>query len=280
MCLSSHLLGGLRELALLREEDNQRNEHGGHRNEEREVDTLVEGQDIVGAELRQVSAVVGGGKHRVCHRLGELLRHSAVSKILVAEGRHVRVVNKVVNLKPPLAQHGSHEGSNHATDVDEHVENLETAVALVLGLGQSSGTFLGGLGLEVVVHLTDESLQVAFEQTVTKSDEEQSRASEDEDAPPATRAVGDDAFSVLAEQRDSHTHITEGHDDQAPLDGAVVVLGAVGDDTANEAQHIDAEVEHRVDDTSGGIGQAELRHDEQQQDGVHDVVAETLTHVT
>ena len=198
----------------------------------------------------------------------------------MAELRKLGVIGQAVDTEPPLAEQRGHEGGDEAADIDEYVEDLETAVALVLGLGQSGGTFLGSLGLEVVVHLTDESLQVALEQTITKSDEQQGHTSENEDAPPFSIAINDEAVGILAEQRDGHAHITEGHDDQAPLDGAVVVLGAVGDDTANETQHVDAEVEHRVDDTGGGIGQAELRHDEQQQDGVHDVVAETLTHVT
>ena len=113
----------------------------------------------------------GGVNHGAVHILGEFLRNLTIGHILVAQYRHVGVIDKVVDFQPPCTNQRSHERSDYTTDVDKHVENLETAVAFVFGLSQGFGTFLGGFGFEVVVHLTYQSLQVALEQTVTEGDE-------------------------------------------------------------------------------------------------------------
>ena len=56
-------------------------------------------------------------------------------------------------------------------------------------------------------------------------------------------------------------------------------MGFVGDGTAYEAEQVDAGVEERVDKSAGLLGESEFRTEEEDQDGVHDVVAESLAHV-
>ena len=54
---------------------------------------------------------------------------------------------------------------------------------------------------------------------------------------------------------------------------------AVGDDTAYETQHIDGSEEHGSNEAALSVGQTELGTKEKSQYGIHNVVAETLSHV-
>ena len=81
------------------------------------------------------------------------------------------------------------------------------------------------------------------------------------------------------EDGNGQDNVAHGHDNQAVDDGALVVLRAVGDDTADKAQDVDAGVEERVYERACLAGEAEFRAEEQNEDGVHDVIAETLAHV-
>ena len=79
--------------------------------------------------------------------------------------------------------------------VDEYVENLEARVAAALGQFQLFGTLLGGFGLEVVVELAHDGLQIAFEKTVAEGYHEEGEAGEDKyprDA--ARRTFGEDRY--------------------------------------------------------------------------------------
>ena len=126
--------------------------------------------NVVGTELYW-GGEHGWINHRVVHGLGEFLSYLTVSHVLVTQSWHIGIIDKLVNFQPPSAYQRCHERSDHTSDVDEHVENLETAIAFVFGFCQCFGTFLGSFGFEIVVHLTYQSLQVAFEQTVTEGDE-------------------------------------------------------------------------------------------------------------
>ena len=167
----------------------------------------------------------------------------------MAEGGQLGIVEQAVLSEPPLAQIGGDEGRHQTADIDKHIEYLETAVAAALHGGQRLGPVFGGLSLHIVVHLSHDGLQVALEETIAEGDEEEGQAGEGQQ-PRGVLCGGHDG--------DGEEHIAQGHDDKAGADGALVVLRAVGDDTAHEAQHIDAGVEHRVDDTAGGIAQTEL----------------------
>ena len=98
----------------------------------------------------------------------------------MAQTREVGIVNQVLGLQIPVTDDGSHKRGDHTTNVDEHVEDLEAAVALFLGSSQCLRAFLGCFGLEVVIQLTHNGLQVAFEETITTGDEQQGDYSKDE----------------------------------------------------------------------------------------------------
>ena len=255
--LSSLFLGWLREFVLVDQENDQRNSHCDNRCDEREVDTLVENSNVVRAECSRVSENITVLQHSG-HGLCELLSLLTVCKELVAQARHISIIDKVMRLQPPLAEERGDERGEETTNVDKDVENLETRVATFLGLFESLGAFLGGLFLELVVQFADNSLQIAFEQTVTERDEQQSHTSDSQDGGPTSTAVQNGTVSILAEQRDSHHHIADSHDNETPLDGLVVVLCSVSDDTANQTQDIDSEIEYGIDDTGRAVRQAKL----------------------
>ena len=221
------------------------------------MDTLVEDGDVVGAESSGVSENITF-LHHSRHGLCELLGCLTISEELVAQTGHISVIDKVMRLQPPFAEERGDERSEETTDVDEDVENLEAGVAAILSLCECLGTLLGSLFFELIVQFADDGLQVALEQTVTEGDEQQSHTGDNQDGPPTSTAVEDSTLCGLAEQRNSHHHIADSHDNQTPLDGLVVVLGLVGDDTAHQTQHVDAEIEDGVDDAGGSIGKTEL----------------------
>ena len=143
------------------------------------MDTLVEDLEVILASDCHVGHITTHGSHQAIEVVERGLAHlgSVVDK-LVTEGRELGVIRHAVHTQPPLAQQRSNERGNQSAHVDEDVENLETAVAFALGELQRLGTLLGSLGLEIVVELTYDSLQVALEQTVTERYEKQSKTSE------------------------------------------------------------------------------------------------------
>ena len=169
----------------------------------------------------------------------------------MAEFGQIGVVYHAFHSEPPLAQHRCHKGSDESADVDEDIENLEARVAALLdGIELFAlHALLDGVGLHVVVHLTYDGLQVALEQTVTECDEEQCHAGEHQQPRVVASRV---------HHGDSQQHIAHSHDDKTPLDGALVVLCAVGNGSADKTQHIDAGVEHGVDDTGHALIESEL----------------------
>ena len=145
----------------------------------------------------------------------------------MTHGGEVGIVDHCVGIEPPGAEHRSHKWGDKAADVDEYIENLETRISL-------SGIF------GIVVKLTHYGLQVAFEETVAEGYKEQGDAGESEKPGGVLR------FGKNGNRKDD---ITYGHDYKALDDGAFVVLGFVGNGTADECEHIDAAVETRVDDS-------------------------------
>ena len=143
------------------------------------MDSGVEVIQIIGAELAD-SLCVGRIQHRAC--IGclsqEVIRNVAVSYEVVAQPGKLGVVRDVVEPEPPLPDDRRNEWGDKTTDIDEYIENLESGIALSLSPFELLGTFLGCLGLEVVVELAHDSLEVALEQTVTESDQEKGDACE------------------------------------------------------------------------------------------------------
>ena len=270
------LLGGSGEHLLENHENQQGDEHGGHRGQEGIVDTGVE----------DLQVALAGGLHVGRVEVGVVLAHpggevghlggvhaGGIAEVLMAEGGQVAIVGHAVAAQPPLAQRRSHEGSQHTADIDEHVEDLESRITLALSQGQSLGALLGGLGFEVVVHLAHNGLQVALEEAVAAGNDQQGGAGDDQHR-RHRHAVG-----AVAGRNRQH-HIADGHGDQAGDDGALVVLQLVGDDTAGQSHHVDAEIEDGVDDGRHIVADAKLRAEEEQQYGIHNIVAEALAHIT
>ena len=127
-----------------------------------------------------------------------------------------------------------------------------------------------GFGLEVVIHLSDDGLQVALEEAITEGDEQQSEAGQGQQ--PADVALG-------GEDGDGEDDVAGGHDDEAGADDGFIVLGAIGNDAAHEAKHIDAAIEDGVDDGTGLVAQSEFGAEEEHQHGIHDVIPEAFAHV-
>ena len=188
----------------------------------------------------------------------------------VAEFGQVGIVQESVGLQPPLTEERRDERRDETADVDEDIEDLEAGVPLLLGRLQGLGAFLGRFDLIVVVHLADDGLEISLEQAVAEGDQGQGQAGEGKQ-PCGVGGRGRDG--------DGQEDVTRRHDDQALLDGALVVLGAVGDDAAHQGEHIDGGVEDGVDQAAGRIAESELGDEEQQQDRIHDVVAEAFAHV-
>ena len=233
-------------------EDHQGDEHGEDGHAECIVESGVECFEVVlgkGGHVGRstVEAYLGGqfGKTSFYHFGG----HRSVVE-LVAQGGQVGVVGEALCAQPPVAySHGCHRGE-HAADVDEHVEDLETGVA-------QFSVFL------VVVELADECLQVALEQSVTECDDHQ----------------GADDNGFRADGWDGQNDVSQGHDQDTGGDGAFVVASAVGDQTSHHGQNIDRCIEERINFSGAFPVDAEFRHKEKGQDRHHGVKSETFAHV-
>lgn len=258
------------------EEDAERDEHGADGSDEAVVDAGVEDIEVVLAGV--LSSGDSGRIDRDMHggeefdHFGHCLRsHSDTSSdALMAESREVGVVGEAILSEPPAAEERSHERSDQTTDIDKHIENLEAAVAFALSDRESLGALFGCLGLEIIVHLTDDSLEVALEKAVTEGDEEESHAGKREQPTD---------ISSSSQDRDSQDDVARSHHQEARLDRTLIVLGTVGDDTADETQDVDTHVKNRVDERCLFFRQAEFGTEEENQNGIHDVIAEAFAHI-
>ena len=244
---------------LAHHEDKERNEHGGHRRDERIVDTRIENFEILLAESAQIvrnraARLRNKGVEVVDH----LARHAVGGvQILVAERRELGVVTQIVDVEPPAAQHRCDERGNQSADIDEDVEDLEARIAL-RGIAR------------IVVKLTDDRLEIALEKAVAESNEEKG-ATRQRQQPGRILRRG--------QNRDGEHAVTERHDDQTADDRPLVILRAVGDQAADQTEHIDTGVEERVDQRAFLFAQTELRAEEEHQHRIHNVIAEALAHV-
>ena len=199
------------------------------------MDTLVENLEVVLAGAGQVGHVAAGSCHQGIEVIESGLTHlGTVVDKLVAQGRQLGIVGHTVRTQPPLAQQRSHKRGNESAHVDKYIEYLESAVAFALGLLQGFGALLGSFGLEIVVELAHDGLQVTLEQTVTEGYEEERETGEREQ--PCH-------VSASSQDRNRQQHIACSHDNQTGLDGTFVVLRTVGNDTAYQRQQIDTGIE-------------------------------------
>ncbi len=162
-----------------------------------------------------------GGK---CGDIGDIV--NAAADNLMAHFGEAGVVYHTVGAEPPFAQVGRYEGGDEAADVDEYVEDLEAGVTLVCVFG-------------VVIQLTYYGLEIAFEQAVAESNQEQRHACQRQQ-PGGVLGGGKDW--------NSQKGVSQGHDYKALDDGAFVVLCLVGDDAADQREDVDSGIEARVDD--------------------------------
>ncbi len=223
------------------------------------MDTGVEYVEIAAAEVGYllralVSYLCGQGVEIVdvllSHRVGD-------AEVFMTHGGEARVVAHAVDVEPPAAEHGGHEGSGHTADVDEYVEYLEAGVALRAVFG-------------IVVQLAHYGLEIAFEEAVAEGDEEEREACE-----------GEEPCGIARRGEDGHGeyYVAHGHHHESRDDGALVILGLVGDISAHKAEHVDARVEEGIDEGTCLFVKTELGAQEQHEDGIHDIVSETLAHV-
>ena len=209
--------------------------------------TVASGTHVTSTETGGVGLLHQGGK--VGHLLGT--HAGGIVEVLVAQCGQTSIIDHALDAQPPLAQQRGNKRGNETTDVDEHIEDLEARVAAFLDLLDFlSALALGNsVGLHVVIHLTHDSLQVALEQTVTKGNQEQGHAGEHQQPHVVTSRV---------DNGNREQHIAESHDHKTPLDGALVVLGAVGNETAHETQHVDTSIEDGIDDSCNALVKAKL----------------------
>ena len=107
---------------------------------------------------------------------------------------------------------------------------METSVALSLCPFQTFRTFLGSFSLKVIVHLTDNSLKISLEETIATGDEYQGEDCEGKEVAIVLRC---------GNHRHRQADISERHYDKSALNGPLVVLCLVGNDTANKAHNVD-----------------------------------------
>ena len=266
------LLTRSRENITVDDEDKQRNQHRQYRSDERIVDTCIEYIQILCTERSHI------GRHRTTY-LDDQFRHvvEAVGshtrtflKILMAQRRKVSIISQVMNLQPPFPQQRSDERRNQTTDIDEYIKYLETGVTTASGNLQSFRALFCGFFLEIVIHLTDNRLQITFEQTVTESNQEQGKTCQ-------RKQPTDVGF--CRQYRNRKDNVSQRHHYQSGHDSSLIVLCFVGDDTPNQAQYIDTAIKYRIDNGAGFIAQTEFGAEEQYQHGIHDVIAKTFAHV-
>ncbi len=211
----------------------------------------VEGFEVVAGEVLEGGEVDLGLRHLVGVFEEDAGVDIPAGQQRVAEAGEVGVIGVALHLDEGVAHPYGYEGGDAAADVDEHVEDLEARVALVAVFG-------------VVIELSDDGLQVSFEESVSESDYQE-------------RAQGDPLGGD--EGGNCQEGVAQAHDHKAGDDGALVVLGLVGDHTADEGEDVDGAVECGVERAGLASVEVELRHEEQRQDGHHDVEAEAFAHV-
>ena len=213
---------------------------------------------VVGAgQVVDVVLAEGGGVHladtgHLAHQafeLGDLVRGDGAVQELVRQGGDVGLVDEA-GLAQELVRDGRRGGrSEHRADVDGHIEQREGGIAL------------GGI-LRVIVEIAHQHLQIALEQARADGDERQGTDHQG-DAEGVGR--GRDGKAYVAGEHDGDT----GHD-------ALAVADLVGQPAAHDGHEIHRRKEDGVNLAGGGSVPAELRLEEEHEDGQHRVVAEAL----
>ena len=168
-------------------------------------------------------------------------------------GRDGGIVGITILFEEVVIDGVGHARGEESSDIDEHVENGESDVAVTAVLG-------------IIVKIADQGLQVTFEAPCPYRNQGQGGEHDE-----LARHVG---FGGHRQQQ-----VTAEHDDETDQDGLSITQYLVGDDTAQEGEEVNSGKEYAVNHTGCGARQAEFRLHEQGQDGKHGVIAEAFTHV-
>ena len=169
----------------------------------------------------------------------------------------IGIVDHIVGVEPPAAQHGRYERCDEAADVDEHVENLKTGVAL-------------RAISRIIIQLAYDSLQVALEKAVAESYQEKGAAGEGK-KPRSIALIGHDGHG--------EDGVAQSHNDQTGNDSALEIACFISDKATHKAEDVDTGIEKRIDECGLVAAEAEFRAQEEHEDSVHDVITESLAHV-
>ena len=236
--------------------ETEEDEHRGDQREAGDAETVVvrlaQRIDVLCAECSQVGAgmaLLGGQFRKLFHPFGS---DRSVCQLVRKRG-DFGVIGKPVFAEEIIRNAFGRRRGEESADVDAHVEDAEREVAL-------------GTVLRIVVEVTHQCLQVAFEAAGTHRDEQQC-AEHHHDRPGAgTRG-------------NCQQEVTDEHHDDTQCDGFAVAEYLVGQQAAEQRQEIDGSQEDAEDGT-GRIGaEAELSLHEQHENGQHGVVAEAFSHI-
>ena len=149
----------------------------------------------------------------------------------------------------PVHQLDGSSGSKHSTDIDGHVEQLETRVTL-LGI------------LRFIVEVAHHYLEITFEQTCTKTDSQKCTSHSNQ------------SHRVLAKGQ-RQKHVTCEHDEDT--DGNHLVISElVCQNTTNQGQEVNQTKEYGENGTCQFLVKTEIGLKEQSKHCQHRVVTETL----
>ncbi len=123
----------------------------------------------------------------------------------------------------PVGEGGGGGGSEHRADVDGHVEEAESGIAL------------GGV-LGVVVEITHEHLQVALEQTCSYGDQQQGPDHQGEGESAGGEGVGRDGEAEISEEHHAYAR-----------DDALSEADLVGEPAADYGHEIDCCQENGIE---------------------------------
>ena len=237
------------------EVDGHRHNQGHARDGETEVIGGRELVDVVLAEIRQVhDGDIRTGHHGLESFEGRRVLERAV-EALVRQGGDVGLVDETGLGQVAVRQRGRRRRGEHGAEVDGHVEQGEAGVPL--------GAVFG-----IVVQVAGHDLEVALEQARAHGDEEQGADHHGEGEAAVGEGVGRDGQGKIAQEHHGNT-----------CDDALSETDLVRKPSAEHRHEIDGCEENGIELAGSGGGEAELRLQEQEEDGQHRVVPEALAGV-
>ena len=221
---------------------------------DRETEVVGRGKmvDIVLAEIRHTHSLdVGAGHHSLEGLESGRILQGAV-QALVRKSRDIRLVDEAGLREVAVGEGCRSGGSKHSSDVDGHIEEAETGVAL-------------GAELGIVIEIARHHLEIALEETRSHGDKQQGADHQRK----GKAAVGEGISGDGEKQVTYEHHGDAGHD-------ALAESNLVGEPAAEDRHKVNCSQESGIELARSSSGKAELRLKEQEEDGQHSVVPETL----